>query len=132
VQQSGISILGDQRGAAVADFDGDGRVDVAVAQNGAPMTLWRNIGGTPGLRVTLTGPAGNPLAIGAQLRIIANGKPGPVRELHAGSGYWSMDAVTTVLALPANATELSIRWPDNVQQTVAITPSTRRLTLAHP
>jgi hypothetical protein len=55
-----------------------------------------------------------------------------VRELHAGSGYWSMDAVTTVLALPANATELSIRWPDNVQQKIAITPSTRRLTISHP
>jgi len=132
VKQSGISILGDQRGAAAADFDGDGRVDLAVAQNGAPMTLWHNVGGAPGLRVTLTGPAGNPLAIGAQLRVIANGKPGPVRELHAGSGYWSMDAATTVLALPQNAAALSIRWPDNVQQRIAITPSTRRLTIAHP
>ncbi len=132
VQASGISILGDQRGAAAADFDGDGRVDLAVAQNGASMTLWHNIGGVPGLTVTLKGGAGNPLGIGAQLRVVANGIPGPVRELHAGSGYWSMDAATTVLALPPNATELSIRWPDNTQQNVAITPGAHRLTITHP
>jgi enediyne biosynthesis protein E4 len=37
VEQSGIAILGDQRGAAAADFDGDGRVDLAVSQNGAAL-----------------------------------------------------------------------------------------------
>ncbi len=132
VQSSGIAIMGDQRGAAVADFDGDGRVDLAVAQNGAPMTLWHNVRGTPGLTVTLKGSAGNPLGIGAQLRVIAHGTPGPVRELHAGSGYWSMDAATTVLALPPNATALAIRWPDKTQQNVAITNGTSQLTITHP
>jgi len=120
VQRSGISVLGDSRGAAAADFDADGRVDLAVSQNAAPMTLWRNVKARPGLRVRLVGNASNPLAIGAQLRVVANGARGPLREIHAGSGYWSMDAATQVLALPTAATALWVRWPNGTAQTVEL------------
>ena len=57
--ESGIEVYGEQRGAAVADFDADGRVDLVVAQNGAATKLFHNTGAKPGLRVRLTGPAGN-------------------------------------------------------------------------
>ena len=120
VQQSGVSVLGDQRGAAASDFDGDGRVDLAVSQNGAPMTLWRNVGGKPGLRVRVQGTPGNPLGIGAKLRVVAGSAAGPVREVHAGSGYWSMDGATSVLALPAASTSLSVRWPWGGEQVVPL------------
>ncbi len=120
VAQSGISVLGDQRGAAVADFDGDGRVDLAVSQNGAPMTLWRNAGGVPGLRIRLSGPPGNPLGIGAQLRIISGARRGPVREVHAGSGYWSMNGATAVLSADAASTGLSVRWPHGGEDVVQL------------
>ncbi len=132
VQSSGISVHGDQRGAAAADFDGDGRVDLAVSQNGAPMTLWRNIGGTPGIRVQLQGPTSNPLAIGAQLRVIATPARGPVREVRAGSGYWSMDGATQVLALPDRPASLWVRWPWGQEQTVPITAGQRALRITSP
>ncbi len=132
VQASGISVLGDQRGAAAADFDGDGRVDLAVSQNGAPMTLWHNVAGVPGLRVRLQGPPGNPLAIGAQLRVVSGAARGPLREIHAGSGYWSMDAATQVVALPSGATALWVRWPSGQEQTVPIKPGQMELTLSRP
>src|SRR5512138_1625053 len=38
-QQSGIEVYGEQRGAAVADYDADGRADLMVAQNGAATKL---------------------------------------------------------------------------------------------
>jgi len=118
IAQSGIRILGDQRGAAAADYDRDGRVDLAVSQNGAATTLWHNRGARPGLRVRLAGGVDNPFGIGAQLRV-ANG---PVREIRAGSAYWSSDDPVTVLAVPAGAlaTELWIRWPNGPEQRVAI------------
>ena len=125
-------MLGDQRGAAAADYDGDGRVDLAVSQNGAPMTLWHNVGGTPELTVRLRGPSSNPLAIGAQLRVIAKGERGPLRELHAGSGYWSMDAATQLLALPKGADSLWVRWPSGQTQTVPIPAARTPLTLSAP
>lgn len=40
--ESGLKIYGEQRGAAVLDFDGDGRPDLAVSQNGAATKLYRN------------------------------------------------------------------------------------------
>jgi hypothetical protein len=127
--QSGIEVLGDQRGAAAADYDGDGRVDIAVSQNGAATTLWHNIRGTPGLRVRLDGGPLNPLGIGAQLRVIAGTARGPVREVHAGSGYWSMDGAVTVLALPAGATAVWVRWPGGREETAPLGAAQREITI---
>ena len=129
VLQSGIEVLGDQRGAAAADYDGDGRVDLAVSQNGAATTLWHNVRATPGLRVRLDGGPLNPLGIGAQLRIVAGAARGPVREVHAGSGYWSMDGAVTVLALPAGATAVWVRWPGGREETIRLGAGQREVTI---
>jgi enediyne biosynthesis protein E4 len=45
-QKSGVMVYGEQRGAAVADFDGDGRVDLVVTQNAAETRLFKNVRGT--------------------------------------------------------------------------------------
>lgn len=128
VTRSGIHMLGDQRGAAVSDYDGDGRIDLAVSQNGAATTLWHNRGASPGLRVRLNGGSDNPAAIGAQLRVGS----GPVREIRAGSGYWSVDDPVTVLSLPADAREVWIRWPGGREQRVPIVAGQREMTVTSP
>ena len=127
MRASGIVIIGDQRGAAAADYDGDGRVDLAVSQNGAATTLWHNVGGTPGLRVVLEGSGGNPLGIGAQLQAVRGTGRGPVREVRAGSGYWSMDGAVTVLALPAGVTAVHVRWPGGTESEVLLAAGQREV-----
>ena len=127
VHESGIAILGDQRGAAACDYDGDGRVDLAVSQNGAATTLWHNRSARPGLSVRLDGGPDNPLGIGARLQVVAAGRRGPMREVHAGSGYWSMDAATMVLALPSAADSLFVYWPGGEIRSVALTAGQREL-----
>jgi hypothetical protein len=108
-QWGGLVVRGDARGVAVADYDGDGRADVAIGQNGGATTLWRNRQGRPGVRVRLAGSPGNPDALGAVVRGVVGGRPGPAHEVRAGSGYWSVDAPTPVVT--GGATALEVRWP---------------------
>jgi hypothetical protein len=108
--ESGVRVYGEGRGIAAADFDHDGRMDFAVAQNSAPLKLFRNRRAIPSLRVTLEGSAKNSAAIGAQCRLKLPNQPR--HELHAGSGYWSQDAATLLLPRQATGSVLEIRWPD--------------------
>ncbi len=118
---TGIRVLGEQRGAALADFDHDGRVDVAVTQNDAPTRLFRNRSGKPGVRVVLKGPPLNPDGIGAQMRVVYDdGQMGPIRTIQAGSGYWSQDSSTAVLGLAKPASAVWIRWPDGRERTMKV------------
>jgi hypothetical protein len=109
--ESGIAIYGEQRGTAVADFDRDGRVDLVVAQNHGEPKLFRNAGGTPGVRVTLRGPKGNRGAVGAVVRVKYGDRLSGAREIHTGSGYWSQDSATMVFGGSAAPVALQIRWP---------------------
>ena len=134
--RSGILVYGEQRGAAYADFDADGRLDLAVSENGALTRLFHNVGATPGLRVRLRGPAGNPTAVGAQLRLRYGDKAGPLREVQSGSGYWSQNGAIQVLGRSGTATALWIRWPPPApsggrEQVVPLSPGQREITV-HP
>jgi hypothetical protein len=124
--ESGIKIYGEQRGAAVCDYDGDGRTDLVVAQNAAETKLLRNAKGKPGLRIRLVGPAENPNAIGAFIRLKSEQRLGPAREIHAGSGYWSQDGVVQVLHGDW-ATHVVVRWPGSQVTTHEIPAGAKEL-----
>jgi hypothetical protein len=66
-----------------------------------------------GLRVRLVGPPANPQAIGAAIRLRYADGDGPVREIRAGSNYWSEDGAVAVLGVAAGRTPKSVwvRWP---------------------
>jgi len=110
-QESGIRVYGQQRACALADYDGDGRLDLVVTQNNDQTRLYHNMSGKPGLRVRLAGPAGNPEGVGAVLRLDCGGRLGPVREVQAGSGFWSQNSAVQVLAGSGRSTAIQVRWP---------------------
>ncbi|HPF36275.1 MAG TPA: FG-GAP-like repeat-containing protein [Candidatus Krumholzibacteria bacterium] len=58
----GLGDTGEARGAAWCDFDGDGRIDLSVARDGADDLLYRNIGDIGGahLFAPQSGPAAQP------------------------------------------------------------------------
>jgi enediyne biosynthesis protein E4 len=128
-QESGVRVYGEQRGCALGDFDRDGRVDLAVSQNGAATKLYRNVRGRPGLRVRLAGPAGNRTAVGASVRLKFGDRFGPLREIHAGSGYLSHDSRVVVLGTPEPPTGLEVRWPGGKQMAVRVPADAREITV---
>lgn len=119
--KSGLVVYGDQRGAAYADYDGDGRLDLAISQNGGATRLFHNRGAKAGLRVRVQGPASNPDGVGAQLRIVYGDHMGPVREIQAGSGYWSQNGATQVFGLSGTPTAVWVRWPGGAESKVPVT-----------
>jgi hypothetical protein len=127
--RSGVKIYGEQRGAALCDYDEDGRVDLAVSQNGAQTRLFHNVGAVPGLRVRLQGSPGNPAGVNAVMRLIFNDRQGPAREIHSGSGYWSQDSFTQVLATPTAPASLWIRWPGGRVTTTPVPPNASEITV---
>ncbi|MBU6401098.1 MAG: VCBS repeat-containing protein, partial [Verrucomicrobia bacterium] len=110
-ERSGIAVYGEQRGCAVSDFDGDGRLDLVISQNGDQTKVYHNVGARPGLRVRLEGPPGNPQGVGAALRLVWNQRRGPLREVQAGSGYWSQNSAVQLLGASTPPTGIWIRWP---------------------
>ncbi len=125
--ESGLIVYGDQRGAAYADYDGDGRLDLVVSQNGAATKLFRNRGAKPGLRVRVKGPPSNPTGVGTQLRIVYGDRMGPVREIEAGSGYWSQNGAVQVFGLAAMPTAIWVRWPGGVEARVTVPPGAKEV-----
>ena len=124
-QESGVLVYGEQRGAALADYDRDGRIDLVVTQNGAETKLYHNVGAKPGLRIRLIGPVGNPTGVGAQVRLHYAESKSALREVHAGSGYWSQDSAVLVMGTAAIPTQVWVRWPGG-KTTIASLPSAER------
>ena len=116
----GITYPRMSRGAAFADFDGDGRIDVAVSnKNQALQILMNRIPRAGnGLELDLRAPAPNTHAIGSRVRVRAGGRD-VYREVVAGSSYCSSDALTLHVGLgPVSSVEsVEIRWPDGIRET---------------
>jgi hypothetical protein len=128
---SGLEVYGEQRGAAVTDFDHDGRTDLLVTQNGAATRLFRNTSARPGLRVRLSGPPGNPDGIGAVVRLKFSAGWGPAREVHGGGGYWSQDSASPVLATPEQPSAILVVWPGGRRTEQSLTQIMNEVTIAY-
>lgn len=131
---AGIRIPGEQRSAAVADFNRDGRPDLAVSQNNGPIRLFQNQTAAPGLQILLQGPPKNPDAIGAQIQL-RNGNdrsPTAAHEIHAGSGFRSQDSPSILLPRPTPPYEIHVLWPGGNESQFSITTNIPNLTLTFP
>jgi hypothetical protein len=126
-QESGVKVYGEQRSAALCDYDHDGRIDLVVTQNGSQTRLFHNVGAKLGLRVRLVGPAGNPWGIGALVRLDYGGRLGPAREVHGGSGYWSQDGPVQVLGMAQAPVGIWVRWPGGRTILAAVPAAARKI-----
>lgn len=132
--RSGIKIYGEQRGAGFSDFNGDGKVDLAVSQNNFETKLYVNQTERRGYRITLEGPPENKDAIGSAIRLIYGGgqSEAPLREVQAGSGYWSQNSFTQVLGAEAEVEQIEVVWFDGRRQTIETTEGKKDYVISHP
>jgi enediyne biosynthesis protein E4 len=124
--EAGIATAERSRGAALVDFDGDGRLDLLVVNRRAPLELYRNVTQGTGhwLEVSLQQPGGNRNAIGA--RVSVNGQE---QELTVGGGHASGQAGPLHFGLgDAEVAEVSVIWPDGSRSGQSV-PADQGITL---
>jgi hypothetical protein len=123
-------------GAAVADLDGDGRLELLIAHGEAaaqPLTLYHGpVNTNHWLRVLPLTVHGAP-ARGAIVTLRAAGRH-QIRAIDAGSGYLcQMEPVAHFGLGQAETVErIEIRWPDGAAQTIPFPQIDLLLSVPHP
>jgi enediyne biosynthesis protein E4 len=101
------------RGAAYADINNDGFLDVLVTTNAGPAFLFENEGGTNhSLRLKLVGTKSNRDGIGTVVRV-TSGSDKQEKMLRSGSSYLSQSELVLTFGLGAQtkADAVEIQWP---------------------
>ncbi len=123
------------RGAAVADFNHDGKLDVVVTALSAPAEIWIN--DSPGahhwLEFALQGTRSNRDAIGAKIKITAGGNT-QYNHMTTASGYASSSAGPVHFGLgdAKIADEVEIRWPSGATQYLKSVPADQVVAVKEP
>ena len=107
------------RGAAYADFDHDGDLDVVINNNEGPALLYRNDGGNKNNWVAfhLIGVRSNRSALGATVHVeSALGRQW--QTVHSGSSYCSQSDLNLTFGLGHDKAiqTVSVEWPSGIKQ----------------
>jgi len=109
------------RGAAVADFNGDGKLDLVVTALSAPAEIWINDSPVQHhwIELSLRGTKSNRDGIGARIKLTSGGKI-QFNHMTTASGYASSSATPVHFGLGEsnNIEEIEIRWPSGTVQTI--------------
>ncbi|HTQ54795.1 MAG TPA: CRTAC1 family protein [Bryobacteraceae bacterium] len=120
------------RGAAYADYDRDGDLDIVITTNDGPAFLFRNDGGNRNnwLNVRLVGRKSNRDGIGAVVRV--SSKSGKQWNMvRSGSSYCSQSDLALTFGLGADSEVQSIQvdWPSGQKQTLGAVAANQFLTI---
>ena len=122
------------RGAAFADFDNDGDIDVVVATCGGPAYLLRNDGGNANnwIGLDLRGSKDNRDGLGATVKLVsASGRVQYSQATTAGSYQSANDRrVFFGLGKEGAIRSVEIQWPSGVKQLVSNVPL-KKITIVH-
>ena len=119
------------RGAAYADIDNDGDLDVLIMTNAGPAVLFRNDGSTNhSLRVKLSGQRSNRDGIGAVVTVTAeNGKMWQM--MRSGSSYLSQSELVLTFGLgpKPSTSSVEVKWPSGQVDKMAAVAADQTITV---
>ena len=133
-QKWGLDLTGCSNGAAYADFDNDGDLDLVLNNLNAPATVYRNnsevFTKNNYLKIKLKGEGANPNGIGTKVTVKA-GALVQTQELQPTRGWQSSSDYLLNFGLGKNTNieELKVNWPGGREQTLANIPANQLLTL---
>ena len=120
------------RGAAYADYDGDGDLDVLVTANGGAPRLLRNDGGNDNrvLRIRTMGTTSNRDGIGARIDVTAGGAT-RWQVVRTGSSYLSQSELPVTFGLGGGTRvdALQVTWPSGRVDRIGAVPADRTITV---
>lgn len=118
--QAGVDSVLDGRGVAIADFDGDGRMDMVVSNVNASPVVYRNVSSSANRWVEFhllgTGKS-NRSAVGARLWVTTSSGT-RMREIASANGFDAQSTLTAHfgLGMADSITSVRVRWPDGTEQ----------------
>jgi enediyne biosynthesis protein E4 len=134
-ESAGVANPGIGRGAAFADYDLDGDVDILQLDlTGRPLLLRNDSPASGGwLEVEAEGRLSSRDPIGARIEVDLSNVT-LVRELNPSYGYLSSSdpAVHFGLGSASEARTLFVRWPSRIEQTLVHVPAMMRISIVEP
>jgi hypothetical protein len=120
------------RGAAYADYDHDGDLDVVLTTNHGPAYLFRNDGGNANnwIAIRTRGATSNRDGIGAVVRVTsASGRQWSM--VRSGSSYASQSDLTLTFGLGRDTTvsAIEVEWPSGTRDRLANVPAKQMVTI---
>ncbi len=116
----GLGDAGFSNGAAYADLDNDGNLDLVVNNLNASASIYRNLGASGHhLRIVLRGSGANTAGIGAKVTVTTQGRTQLLEQSPTRGFQSSVDPVLHVgLGTSTTVDSLTVTWPDRRQQTL--------------
>ncbi|MCW9038767.1 VCBS repeat-containing protein, partial [Altibacter sp.] len=132
IEAWGLNDPGYSNGAAYADLDNDGDLDLITNNLYDAAGIYKNNANNNYLQVTLAGPANNPLGIGAKV-IVKHGDKAQIQEQYLTRGFES--SVSKVLQFGLGdhpeITEILVAWPDGKVSKTTNVKANQRLAISY-
>ncbi len=122
-----FQVVGGNRGVAVADFDNDGNLEVAVCRLNDTPLLFKRKGGEPNhwLILNLQGTRSNRDGIGAKIKLTLPSGRRQYDHVTTANGIYSASdkRVHFGLGKETKASLIEIEWPSGIKQTLENVPA---------